>query len=138
MSPFSRGRDKIFLNILKIALTEQIINLDEIIYGYLSDNEIYGKIKSSNNPHIKILINLLESNTLYTFTNNDNNPKLIKTNAKINRKLRCLNPILKLDGKNFCIISDLDREIGTILREKLQLYEKQVDLFIETVINPLI
>lgn len=128
MSPFSRGQYKIFMHILKIALQENIITVDEIVYNYFSDIEIYEKIKYSNNEQINILINLLETTTLYTFINND--PKLKKTKSKINRKLRFLNPICNQNGECSHVISDIDKEIGKILNEKKKQYEKQEELYI--------
>lgn len=133
MSPFSRGQYKIFINILKIALQTNVVFADMIIYGYDSDIAIYNRIKKNGNSQIQELIELLETATNYSF--NDRDDRLKKTNSKITRKLRFLNPLCSRHN-NTCVqptpISEIDEEIGRILSEKRKQYSHQEELFIDT------
>lgn len=132
MSPFSRGQYKIFINILKIALQTNIVMSDMIIYGYDSDISIYNRIKKYGNTQIQELIELLETTTEYSFCDRGENI-LKKTNSKITRKLRFLNPLCTQNkNKQPVPISVIDDELEQILSEKRRQYSHQEELFMST------
>lgn len=133
MSPFSRGQYKIFINVLKIALQTNIVMADMIIYGYDSDISIYNRIKKYGNAQIQELIELLETTTDYSFSDRGEN-SLKKTNSKITRKLRFLNPLCPHKNSNDQLIpiSEIDEELGQILSEKRRQYSHQEELFMST------
>jgi hypothetical protein len=127
MSPFSRGQYKIFTNILKKSLDEGIIMTDRIVYGYSSDMDIYRIIKENGSSSIQRLIQLLETATLYSYTN-DKDKCMKKVDTKVVRQLRFLNPIC-----GCCkVVSELDSEIGKILSATIEQYSKTKSLYIGT------
>jgi len=131
MSPFSRGQYKIFMNILKLAIDNNIITVDEIVYGYSDDKDIYNKIKHNATSQMQELINLLETTKKYAFFNKSQQMK--KTNTKVTRKLRFLNPLcLKMNERQPKRISDIAVDISAILKEKNKQYAHQEELYLRT------
>jgi uncharacterized protein len=134
MSPFSRGQYKIFMNILNLAITANIIDIDMLIYGYDSDINIYNRVKKHGGELIQELIELLETTTEYSYSG-DGEKKWKKTNSKVTRKLRFLNPLC--NGYNGTCgkptqISEIYIDLDVILKEKQKQYSKQEELFMGT------
>lgn len=143
MSPFSRGQYKIFMNILKLAIDNEVITTDMLTYGYMSDSEVYNIIKRSSDPKIKELIILLETTTEYAF-HECGGRTWKKLNALITRKLRFLNPLCEKernkkvekddaeDREEAQLISEIDADVKRFLMEKREQYEHREELYVGT------
>lgn len=132
MSPFSRGQYKIFVNVLKVALETNIIMFDMIVYGYNTDQEIYERIKKYGNTYIQELLNVLETTTDYSYCE-CREKNLKKTQTKISRKLRFLNPPcnkVTSSHESPVPVSEIDTDVSKILMEKREQYSRQEDLFV--------
>lgn len=130
MSPLSRGQYCLFTYILARAISNGVIQPEQIIYGFNTDEEIYRKIRENCDTETMIQIVRLENSTEFSFSC-DNDKIWKKISVEITRKLRYLNPICPKNEFEYDIVSANDPASTDLIKQKQLEYSKKEELYVK-------